>query len=111
MGYYTNFTMKVLDESMVEVDSSVYPEFAEESLYDGYFSVQDLISNDADNCKWYDHEEDVREYSKKFPNLVFILDGEGEEPGDIWREFYKNGKSYRWDLEHTLPEFEEGKLE
>ena len=35
--------------------------------------------------------------SLEFPEYVFILDGEGEESGDIWRSFYKNGKMYTWD--------------
>jgi hypothetical protein len=43
--------------------------------------------------------------SRKYPEYLLILDGKGEESGDIWRTFYKAGKSYKWRLEYKLPEF------
>ena len=50
------------------------------------------------------------EYSANHPEYLFILDGEGEESGDIWRKFYKDGKSYEWKLEYALPDFDPKKL-
>lgn len=45
-------------------------------------------------CKWYDHEEDLKTLSKKYPGTVFILDGEGEEYPDIWRKTFFRGKMH-----------------
>lgn len=110
MGYYTNYKMIVLDENGRDTDSAENPVFEDKDLYGSEVSVQQIIEGDLDACKWYDHDKDMIEYSKRFPDFVFILDGEGEESGDIWRKFYKNGKSYEWKLEYALPDFDPNNL-
>lgn len=72
---------------------------------------KERISEDAgygglweEPCKWYDHDDDMLEYSKLYPDVTFILDGDGEESGDIWRTWYKNGKSQEWALEVNQPD-------
>lgn len=46
--------------------------------------------------KWYDHESDMKEFSKKYPEITFELSGVGEEVlienPDIWKKYFKNGK-------------------
>ena len=110
MGYYTNYKMTVIDENGNDIDSSIEPLFHEQELYQSGVSVQDVITQKLDAFKWYEHDKDMREYSEVHPQYLFILDGEGEESGDIWRKFYKNGKSYEWKLEYTLPDFDPDKL-
>ena len=41
--------------------------------------------------KWYDHDDDLIALSKKFPDVTFVLYGEGEERDDNWITYYKNG--------------------
>lgn len=48
---------------------------------------------------------------EEYKDVLFILDGEGEESGDIWKSYYKNGKTYRVEAEFTFPEFDDFKLE
>lgn len=110
MGYYTNFNLKVLDENEVEIDESFVPEWEQKELYGNDLSISDLIWRTADSMKWCDYHDEMLEYSKKYPEFVFILDGEEEESGDIWREFFKNGKSYVWQLTYSPPSFDESKL-
>lgn len=53
------------------------------------------INPDGDTnepCKWYKHESEMRKFSEKFPEVLFTLEGEGEESGDIWRKYFVNGK-------------------
>jgi len=64
----------------------------------------------SDDCKWYDHDKDMREISKKYPETIFILEGEGEESGDIWKKYYLNGKCQVAKAEVIIPEFDESKL-
>jgi hypothetical protein len=109
MGYYTRFSLAVYDKNQ-EVDDSIFPEFNNKNLYDNDLSIQNLIDDVADSMKWYDHEDDMLEISKLYPDLVFVLDGDGEEAGDVWREFYQDGKTYRWELEAKRPSFDKKKL-
>lgn len=61
-------------------------------------------------CQWYEHDEDMREFSKLYPNTVFVLHGEGKENEDIWYKYYKNGKVQEEKAQITFGEFDENKL-
>lgn len=56
--------------------------------------LEDIVGNDplSDSCKWYEHDEDMLKLAKRFPDAVFMLSGEGEEAGDVWRAYYKHGE-------------------
>lgn len=42
---------------------------------------------------WYGWKDDMTEFSRKFPNILFELHGNGDEFGDTWKAFFQNGKS------------------
>ena len=65
----------------------------------------------SDGMKWYDHDKDMRIISTKFPDVVFILKGEGEESGDLWIKYYKNGKMQGSTAKVVYEEFDESKLQ
>jgi len=50
------------------------------------------------------------EYSKRHPKVVFKLSGEGEESGDIWTEYYQDGKMQREKAEIKVAGFDKSKL-
>lgn len=60
----------------------------------------------GDDMSWYDHEEDVAELSKQFPHILFFLKGEGEEAGDVWKLWARNGKTKKVQAELVFPEFD-----
>lgn len=64
----------------------------------------------GESCKWYDHDRDMRLISQKHPETIFILEGEGEESGDIWKKYYLNGKFQTAKAVVTYEEFDESKL-
>lgn len=48
--------------------------------------------------------------SKMYQNTTFLLEGNGEEHGDIWRRYFENGKSYRETPVIQYLPFSSGKL-
>lgn len=82
MGYYTRYRL--------EYDEKLLPDNEVDNLID---IIDELPIHDySDSCKWYEHEEEMVSISEQFPTILFILSGEGEESGDIWRKYFKNGK-------------------
>lgn len=100
MGYYTRHELKVNGAIYKDHEYAI----AELAGYDEYLF-------DGESCKWYDHEDDMKKYSLQHPYALFEVTGYGEEAGDIWREFYKNGKMCGGKAKILLPVFNEAELE
>jgi hypothetical protein len=64
----------------------------------------------GDRCKWYEHHDQMLAISKKYPDALFTLSGEGEEAGDIWTKYYRAGKSQQAQATIIVDEFDESKL-
>jgi hypothetical protein len=64
----------------------------------------------ADAGKWYDHEADLLKLSKAHPHLLFTLEGEGEESGDIWKKYFCAGKIQTEKAAVIIAPFDPGKL-
>jgi hypothetical protein len=54
---------------------------------------------------WYEHEEDMLEISKQFPDAVFILSGIGKEFPDIWKKRFIRGQVDEIRANITFPDF------
>lgn len=103
MGYYTCYELSVMNGS-----SELITEFVGESEYASY-----AMSADGDSvecCKWYNHEDELRAFSLRYPDVVFVLRGEGEDSGDIWIKYIKNGKCQVCKAMIVFDEFDEAKL-
>ena len=104
MGYYTHHTLEVPYEN--EGLISVFREECEGAVYaiddNGYCE---------ESTKWYDHEKDLRKFSKKHPDVIFTLKGEGEESGDLWVEYYKAGKMQRCKAKIVYDDYDDSELE
>jgi len=101
MGYYTDYKLKLdtnVDEDKIIETIEVISGYGFESGLSIY------------GVKWYDALENMKSVSKLYPDVLFTLDGEGEEAGDIWTAYFKNGKmQYEKAVIQTAP-FDEGKL-
>ncbi len=64
----------------------------------------------SENCKWYEHEDDLRKFSKMYPNWLFQLDGGGEESGDVWRKYFVNGEMQNANAKTVYEDFDRAKL-
>ncbi len=100
MGYYTEYYLSANDQSIVDG--------AEENLYN--ISGYQIEFGWNDGCKWYDHVKDMKLLSKMYPEVIFTLQGEGEESDDLWVKYFKNGKMQECKAEITYEKFDESKL-
>lgn len=65
----------------------------------------------ARNCaQWYSLTKNMKEFSKIYPDLLFIIEGEGNEHETFWKEYHKNGKVQIVYPDLIWPKFDEGKL-
>ena len=99
MGYYTDFEV-VCSEEVLRVIIDI-------SGISGY-DHDDWDGNRLISAKWYSHDDHLINISKKFPEELISVLGYGEETGDYWKKFYKNGKRQLAEL--TFTEFDESKL-
>lgn len=111
MGYYTTyyFHCELIGSFEQKLDENFYDllkvsSFGDDTTWDRRLDNRYAFM-DGESVKWYDHDEDMLELSKKWPGVVFILDGDGEDTGDIWRSFYNNGKTYQWRPKIDRPKF------
>jgi len=101
MGYYTKFKITSLTEGITDKEAeSLVLDVVNEKYGDPF----------EDECKWYNHVEHMKEVSEKNPSIVFKLQGEGEDPGDMWNKYFKNGKMQVCKVQFIFPPYDESKL-
>jgi hypothetical protein len=71
----------------------------------------DADGSSEDSSKWYQHEEELREFSKLHPGILFTLHGEGAENEDIWNKYFYAGKCQVAKAKISIAEFDFKKLE
>lgn len=103
MGYYTRYELSILGGHYDTLKEII------ENDEDTFYGI-DENGEPVDCVKWYDHEKDMINVSKEYPELVFKLTGEGEEAGDLWHKYFKNGKKQVCEAKIVFDEFDESKL-
>lgn len=104
MGHYTWYDLDVLNEN----------EFSESELKRASQRLAELMEmpdraigrgpfewlSDGE-MKWYDHDSDMTTLAHEFPNMLFKLNGTGEDTGDWWNNYYQGARSFsqgwHWD--------------
>jgi len=138
MGYYTNYKLEISikEPTRMSLEKTLSGYSKEElidviinkrevgpgdldagalmkTLYDESENIQYALGKDGhsgDSCKWYGHHDEMLAISKKYPDALFTLHGEGEETGDIWTKYYRAGKSQEAKATIIVDEFDESKL-
>jgi hypothetical protein len=119
MGYYTTFTLCALDpETHQPADPRGWPGGFIEAVNHGLMASYATNANGSfdaridwpsgsvyggDQTKWYGWERDFTVFSADFPQYVWALRGEGEEPGDQWIAYAYRGTSYTVKQEPWVP--------
>ena len=108
MGYYTIFKLSAKDS---EITDDMKKELSTINSY--YFDNLNLIDELVEGwfeAKWYDYVDNMKMLSLKFPTIVFILEGSGEESSDMWVAYFMNGKVQHEKAKITYDYFNPNKL-
>lgn len=109
MGYYTDYTIRVSPVTAAEINADLE---SFQALFEELTGYQLDDEFQLYGVKWYEHEKNMIELSKLYPTAVWQLDGVGEEEGDVWRVYFKNGKKQDANTQVivTHEDFDESKL-
>jgi hypothetical protein len=112
MGYYTYYELSIYDQNLKLMTNSHHEDIIKQ-LYVLYPEAEYAIEetgNPRQSTKWYDCYDDIKEFSKRFPWLLFRIDEEGEN-GDEALTYIKNGKSQYCQITKTYEDYDESKLQ
>lgn len=111
MGYYTRHELEIKENrskyTYDEVFKMTVVKLTELDVID-YALDEDLEC--IQEVKWYNHKEHMAQLSTHIRDVLYVLSGEGEENGDMWKEYWINGLHHRCQAEMVYPEFDENKL-
>lgn len=122
MGYYTYHELEVVSEvgesKIREIEQYIVDNELDWQLnkFNGRerlkFAVNEYGDSDLaeEPRKWYESTEDMAKMTLAFPNILFKMHGEGEETGDLWDCYCKNGKHQYCPAIVTYESFDENKL-
>ena len=110
MGYYTRYELTVSSNADTDAyeGQDVIETFREEC--EEAMRALDVGGVSLDDTKWYSHEKDLRKFSLNFPDVVFTLEGEGEESGDIWKKYFQDGLMQKCEAIISFDKFNKLKL-
>lgn len=119
MGYYSSYYLTIKNPKNLSLDKEIShetelaiakklceisdwfdPSDFNENVKKSEYPLFELIGSDMQ--KWYDHYDEMIILSKEFPSLYFELEGKGEDPDDLWREYFHNGEGKHSDAEITF---------
>ena len=86
MGYLTYFMLNKI-EGTDEDFEALMEDIERETGMDFASACGDCVEG-----KWYDYGEDMCRLTKKYPDLLVELYGDGENSDDQWAARYRNGE-------------------
>ncbi len=90
MGYYTRYNLVALPKGSLK-DADILNCLYHANPKEGFNEYSSFAEWAEEPKKWYDYIYDMIHLSQCHPNTTFILTGVGEEQGDIWKCYYKDG--------------------
>lgn len=104
MGYYTDYELDVTGPEDALKEFAETADVGRTETPSGIAYSDFLNGGDHINAKWYQCEREMIELSKMFPELLFSIEAAGEESGDLWRAWARNGKYKRIEPTMVWPE-------
>lgn len=105
MGYYSTYEVAAYNVTEDEAQAIAnYLHDADDTLEYDEWDCSHVWYRTNDLTKWYNHDEDMIELFKMYPNAIFVLCGDGEQYDDHWRSVYFNGHADTKFLPFVYPE-------
>lgn len=98
-----------IEGKVIKINENTILEDLRDSNEEAAYALEE-DGSPSDAVKWYDHRKDLGLFSKKYPNWLFKLEGEGEESGDLWIEYFHDGKMQVAKAQIIYEEFNMAKL-
>ena len=88
MGYYTDYKITIINKYKTRkyLNKLLY---VVNQITNYNFQIENFAI--INNCKWYEHNKDMRTISSILPKLKIKIEGKGEEEGDEWIKIFQNG--------------------
>ena len=88
MGYITDFCLRIFgpDDKVRKAGEDI-----KALSPDGW--LDELVDDEYSALKWYNWQEDIDKVAKANPDVLIILDGDGEESDDLWQYRAKGDKT------------------
>lgn len=85
MGYYTDYSLSCIgdDEEIRAFCDDLVNEHPDEP------ELQQLVDGEVMNMKWYHLSDWIGKTAARHPDVLVILDGDGENSNDLWQERWK----------------------
>lgn len=96
MGYNTRYELTLINPPEPAVGLKLAITQALLDLSKGFASFEEAVT-------WYTWEDDGKAVSAQYPDVLFAIDGNGEQPGDQWRCFFRGGKSEIHKMPQWVP--------
>jgi len=92
MGYYSYYELtdiQKVDKDLFGVNLIDIPVEEIEKIKK---EMEEKIDAYFEYTKWYDYKEDIAKFSLLYPDYLFTISREGEESGDLEKDYILNGK-------------------
>ena len=94
MGYYTTFSLSLVNGPKEQFDCLI-KDLSE------FLKDKNFLETQSFYGKWYDYKKDIKAFSLKYPDITFLLEGDGEDFNDLWQEYWCAGDSVHEDMEFS----------
>ena len=66
-----------------------------------------VLSGDEE-ARWYENELEMARLSRFWPEVTFVLEGDGEQSDDLWRSYFRDGKVHAVEGKIVFADFDPG---
>ena len=108
MGYNTCYSITILNSDLTSTSRSHVDAIIEEIVEISGYQLETFEYHEP--VKWYDHESDLCKISNKYKSIVIMVEGFGDETGDIWIKYFHNGKLQVCNAITTFEPYDQNKL-